>query len=207
MSKKQDAFYFENYISCAEYAVQAAQMLKDTLMNFKAKEMKKKLDEIHAIEHAADEKNHELMDRLARAFITPIEREDMLALSHNIDDLTDKIEEVFIRIYINQVKSIRPEAVSMLDTVIKCCQEVCGLMKEFADFRHSKDLKEKIIRINTLEEVADQMFIENMHDLHSADSNVLEIIAWREIYSYLEKCADACEEIAVVVGSIVMNNT
>ena len=70
-----------------------------------------------------------------------------------------------------------------------------------------KDLKEKIIRINTLEEVADQMFIENMHDLHSADSNVLEIIAWREIYSYLEKCADACEEIADVVGSIVMNNT
>ena len=139
--------------------------------------------------------------------LPPIEREDMLALSHNIDDLTDKIEEVFIRIYINQVKSIRPEAVSMLDTVIKCCQEVCGLMKEFADFRHSKDLKEKIIRINTLEEVADQMFIENMHDLHSADSNVLEIIAWREIYSYLEKCADACEEIADVVGSIVMNNT
>ena len=101
MSKKQDAFYFENYISCAEYAVQAAQMLKDTLMNFKAKEMKKKLDEIHAIEHAADEKNHELMDRLARAFITPIEREDMLALSHNIDEVTDKIEEVLIRIYIN----------------------------------------------------------------------------------------------------------
>lgn len=207
MSKKQDSFYFENYICCAEYAVQAALMLKETLMNFKAKEMKKRLDEIHAIEHAADEKNHELIDRLARAFITPIEREDMMALSRNIDELTDKIEEVFIRIYINQVKNIRPDAVTMLDTVIKCCQEVCALMKEFADFRHSKNLKEKIIRINTLEEVADQMFIENMHELHSADTNVLDVIAWREIYTYLEKCADACETIADVVGTIVMNNT
>ena len=99
-------------------------------------------------------KKHELSDRLTKAFITPIEREDIAALSEQIDDLTDKIEEVFIRIYINNVKAIRPEALKMLELVIQCCEEVCGLMREFANFRRSKELKDRIIQINSLEEEA-----------------------------------------------------
>ena len=65
------------------------------------------MEEIHRIEHEADEKKHQLTDRLAKAFITPIEREDIISLSYNIDELTDKAEEVFIRIYMNNVQTIR----------------------------------------------------------------------------------------------------
>lgn len=145
-----------------------------------------RLDELHKIEHEADMKKHELSDRLTKAFITPIEREDIAALSEQIDDLTDKIEEVFIRIYINNVKAIRPEALKMLELVIQCCEEVCGLMREFANFRRSKELKDRIIQINSLEEEADRLYIASMHSLHSEEKDVLAVIAWREIYSYLE---------------------
>ena len=124
-----------------------------------------------------------------------------------IDDLTDKIEEVFIRIYINNVKAIRPEALKMLELVIQCCEEVCGLMREFANFRRSKELKDRIIQINSLEEEADRLYIASMHSLHSEEKDVLAVIAWREIYSYLEKCADACEHAADVVESVVMKNS
>lgn len=166
-----------------------------------------RLDELHKIEHEADVKKHELSDRLTKAFITPIEREDIAALSEQIDDLTDKIEEVFIRIYINNVKAIRPEALKMLELVIQCCEEVCGLMREFANFRRSKELKDRIIQINSLEEEADRLYIASMHSLHSEEKDVLAVIAWREIYSYLEKCADACEHAADVVESVVMKNS
>lgn len=207
MSRKQDDFYFQNFITCAGYSCEAAHLLKEILSDFKPEDTRKRLDELHGIEHAADEKKHEMSDSLTKAFITPIEREDIAALSQQIDDLTDKIEEVFIRIYMNNVRSIRPEALKMLDVVIQCCEEVCGLMREFANFRKSKELKERIIHINSLEEEADRLYISSMRKLHTEEKNVLEIIAWREIYSYLEKCADACEHAADVVGSVVMKNS
>ena len=207
MAKKQDDFYFQNFITCAEFSSQAAHLLKDILSDFRPEETKKRLDELHAIEHAADEKKHELNDKLVKAFITPIEREDIASLSQQIDNLTDKIEEVFIRIYINNVSKIRPEALEMLDIVIRCCEEICGLMREFANFRRSKELKDRIIRINSLEEAADRLYIANIRALHSEEKDVLEIIAWREIYSYLEKCADACEHAADVVEGVVMKNS
>lgn len=207
MSKKQDDFYFQNFIECVGFSCDAANMLKQILSDFKPEETKEKLDALHKIEHAADEKKHQLNDKLVKAFITPIEREDIAALSEQIDDMTDKIEEVFIRIYINNVSRIRPEALQMLDLVIQCCEETRSLMEEFSNFRHSKKLKDRIIHINSLEEEADRLYIANMKALHSEDNNVLEIIAWREIYSYLEKCVDSCEHAADVVEHVIMKNS
>ncbi|MGI6006146.1 MAG: DUF47 domain-containing protein [Ruminococcus sp.] len=207
MAKKQDSFYFDNFVECAKLSCQAAYLLKKFLTDFKAEDMSEKLSEIHKIEHEADEKKHQLTDKLAKAFITPIEREDISSLSHNIDEMTDKIEEVFIRVYMNNVQVIKPEAVDMLDVIIQCCEEVCGLLQEFSNFRRSKKIKDYIIRINTLEEEADQLYISNMRNLHMDNSDLLHIIAWREIYTYLEKCADACEHVADDVESVVMNNS
>ncbi len=207
MAKKQDMFYFDNFCTCADFSCQAACLLDRTMREFNPAQIKEKLDEMHTVEHAADEKKHEMLHILAKAFITPIEREDIASLSEQIDDLTDKIEEVFIRIYINNVSTIRPEALKMLDLVIQCCEEVCGLMREFANFRRSKELKDRIIQINSLEEEADRLYIASMYSLHSEEKDVLAVIAWREIYSYLEKCADACEHAADVVESVVMKNS
>ena len=208
MSKKQDTFYYDNFISCAEEACRAADLLKTTLEDFHPEQIAGKLQEIHAIEHQADDKKHMLTDRLAKAFITPIDREDILTLSQNIDEITDKIEEVLIRIYINHIQTIRPEALKTLDVVIRCCNETCNLLRELADFRHSKALKEIVIRINTLEEEADQMFIQQYVRLHDeCKDHPQQIIAWREIYEYLERCADACEHTADTVSSIVMKNS
>ena len=207
MSKKQDAFYYDNFVACAELARKATHFLKEKLTAFDPAKMEENMEEIHRIEHEADEKKHQLTDRLAKAFITPIEREDIISLSYNIDELTDKAEEVFIRIYMNNVQTIRPDALRMLDIVIACTEEVCALVKEFPDFRRSKKLNESIIRINSLEEQADRIYFASMRALHTEGGDVLEILAWREIYTYLEKCADACEHVADVVEEVVMKNS
>lgn len=207
MSKKQDAYYYNNFITCAEYSCKAVHLLKEILTDFKPDEISAKMKEIHDIEHQADDAKHAMTDKLAKAFITPIEREDILALSHHIDDVTDKVEEVLIRIYINNVQEIPEEALQLLDIVCKCCEEVRNLLNEFADFKHSKSLRDKIISINTMEEEADALYISSMRKLHVEDKDVLHIIAWSEVYSYLEKCADACEHVADTVGSVVMKNS
>ena len=207
MSKKQDSYYYNNFISCAEYSCKAVHLLKEILTHFNPQEISRRLDEIHEIERMADDKKHELTDKLAKAFITPIEREDIVELSHHIDDVTDKVEEVLIRVYINNVQKIPQEALQLLYVVCQCCEEVQNLLKEFADFRHSNKITQKIIAINTLEEEADSLYISNMRKLHTEGNDVLYIIAWTEIFNYFEKCADACEHVADTVGSIVMKNS
>ena len=207
MSKKQDAFYFENFITCAGFACQEAHLLEEVIQHFEPSTLKQKLDQMHELEHAADEKKHELHNVLAKAFITPIEREDMVLLSQSIDELTDEIEDVLLRIYCNNVKSIRPDALDLANVLIRCCEEVRMLMNEFSDFHHSKKLREHIIHINTMEEQADKLFIAAMRKLHTTCTDPIVIITWREIYIYLEKCADACEHVADAVESIVMKNT
>ena len=195
MSKKQDDYYFDNFMKCAEYSCKAAYLLKEILTEFQPEEISKKMEEIHEIERQADTQRHEITDKLAKAFITPIEREDIIALSHHIDDVTDKIEEM------------RQEVFLMLDVVIECCEELQTLLKEFKNFKHSKELKPSIIRMNTLEEKEDELFISSMRKLHVEEQDVRNIIAWREIYTYLEKCADACEHVADIVGSVAMKNS
>ena len=78
------------------------------------------------------------------------------------------------------------------------------MLREFEHFHHSKMLHRHIVQINSLEEQADKLYISCMYDLHGSRSTPLDIIAWREIYTYLEKCADTGEHIADVVESVVM---
>lgn len=207
MSKKSDSYYFQNFIECVECGCQAAKMLEDNLNHFDTGLLQDKLDELHRIEHDADKKKHEMMAVLVKAFITPIEREDIILLSQSIDEVTDKIEDVLIRIYINNVQQIRPEALVFIKVIIRCCEALKEVMEEFADFRKSKTLHGLIIEINALEEEGDRLFIESMRRLHAEVTDPIEIIAWREIYVYLEKCCDACEHVADVVESVIMKNT
>lgn len=207
MAKKNENFFFENFISCADFSLQAAKLLKDSLTGFSPASMKRLLDEMHRVEHAADMKKHEMKAVLVKAFITPIEREDIMMLSQNIDDVTDCIEDVLLRVYINNVNRIRPDSLPFADLIIRCCQTLLDALGDFADFKKSKTLNERLIEINTLEEEADKLFLSSMRTLHTECSNSLEIIAWREIYAYMEKCADACEHVADVIEEILMKNT
>ena len=102
---------------------------------------------------------------------------------------------------------IKPEAVAFTKVIIRCCQALKEVMEEFCDFQKSKTLHGLIIEINALEEEGDRLFIDSMRKLHTEEEDPIQIIAWREIYSYLEKCCDACEHVADIVESVIMKNT
>ena len=114
---------------------------------------------------------------------------------------------MFLRLYTNNIRKMHPDAVDMAKVVIHCCESVKEMLVEFPNFKRSKTLKDHIIRINTMEEEADRRFISCMAALHRSGADALEIIAWREVYKYLENCADACENVADVVEGVIMDNT
>ena len=207
MGSKQNSFYFDNFIACADYSRKAAQLLDKGMRQFDPAQIGDMIEEMHEVEHAGDEKKHELLNVLAKAFITPIEREDIILLGQNIDEVTDKIEDVLLRMYCNHIKSVRPDALELVAVVIECCDELKEMLEEFPRFKNSKKLHEKIVNINTLEEKADQLFISSMRNLHTTCDDPVMIIVWREIYIYLEKCVDACEHVADTVESVIMKNS
>ncbi len=207
MAKKQDAFYFDTFVSAVDCACRAADILNDTMKNYAPEALGERLGVMHEVENEADCKKHELMEVLAKAFITPIEREDIMLLSRNIDDLVDDIEDVIIRLYCNNIKTIRPDALNTAELIAKCTRVVKSLMQEFANFKHSKMLRQYMIDINTLEEEADKLFINSVRELHVNCADPMEVFAWHELYRYLEHCMDSCEHVAEIVESVVMKNS
>ena len=103
MKKKKEEFYYKNLCSAMEYAYQAAQFLTETLKHFDKETIQEKLDAMHELEQKGDVKKHKMMKALSQAFITPIEREDLVSLSGYIDDITDAVEEVLLQIYMSNV--------------------------------------------------------------------------------------------------------
>lgn len=110
----------------------------------------------------ADLIKHDLLEHLAREFISPIEREDILTLSQHIDDVTDAIEDVLLRMYMFRIHTLRPQTLEFSKLIVKCCASMKKMMEEFKHFRRSNSIKDHVVEINRLEEVGDHLYTEAM---------------------------------------------
>lgn len=204
---KGDKFYFENFCESTALSVEAANYLVECLEKYDPAELGPMLDKMHRIEHQADIKKHEMNSALAKAFVTPVDREDLDMLSHQLDDVTDMIEEVLQLFYINNIRSIQPAAVEMAKKIVISCELLNQLMGEFENFKKSKKIQPLIIELNDVEEECDRLYLSSMRALSTGNLEPLTVIAWRDIYAGLEACADACEHVSECVGTVIMKNT
>ncbi len=208
MAKKTAYNYFNFFIEMAGCAHNAADYLKKCFANFESENIKTMLDEMHEIEHSADLKKHEMSEKLLREFLPPIDRDDIMELSASLDQVVDGIEDVVLRLYMFDIRSLRDEAKQMADIVVALCNELTELLADFEGFKKNlPDLKEHIIAINNLEEQADKIYIEAMRTLYTGTASAAELCAWKEIYDFLERCCDRCEHVADAVETVIMKNS
>lgn len=203
---KKEMNYFDNYAECAAMAVEMAKAVKSFLERFNPAQLEEQMKLIHEMEHRGDEKKHQLFSALLRAFVTPIERDDLMNISQSIDDVMDAMDDIIIEMNITQVQSIRPESLPFAQLIIRCCTAMAELMEEFKCFKKSKKIKDIIININFLEEEGDRLYIAAMKNLYATCQNPLEVMAWRQIYSAFETVCDKCEDVADIVESIMIGN-
>lgn len=207
MARKNEFDYFDSFVKLSEYCYDAAKMLDDILINFNADTLEEKMKKMHEIEHKADLHAHEITRRLAKEFITPIEREDIVVLVHEIDDITDSIEDVLLHMYMYNVKEIRNDALRFSKIILQSCEELIVTFEEFKNFRKSKEIHNRIVHINKLEEDGDNLYTEAVRKLHMTSTNPIEIMSWTTAFNRLEKCCDACEEAVNIVESVIMKNS
>ena len=204
---KGDKFYFENFAASTALSKEAATYLVNCLENYDPNNIESMLKQMHEIEHRADMKKHEMNEVLAKAFVTPVDREDLDMLSHQLDDVTDKIEEVLQMFFINDIQTMQPAAIEFAKNIVRSCELLTALMDEFENFKRSKRIQGLIIELNDVEEVCDQLYLTSMRALSKNSTDALVTIAWRDIYECLEACADACEHVSECVGTVIMKNT
>lgn len=207
MARKNEFDYFDSFVKLSEYCCDAAKMLDEVLINFDVNTLEEKMKEMHDIEHASDIQGHEIMRRLAKEFITPIEREDIVLLVNEIDNITDTIEDVLLHIYMYNIREIRNNALRFSKLILKSCGELRIAFEEFKNFRKSKTIHDKIVHINKLEEDGDGLYTESVRKLHMKSKDAIEIMAWTVAFNSLEKCCDACEDTANVIESVMMKNS
>ena len=171
----------------------------NSLSDVKRKELVKKIKEI---ESKGDNIVHNIIGSLDKAFITPIDKEDIHRLSMLLDDAIDFIYATSIRLTIFKINRIddhiRKLADIILETVKKIELGVIGVSK-------LKSMNRFYIDIHTLENKADDIYHEALGDLFNK-KDPIEIIKYREIYEYLENITDRCEDIANVIESIVVKH-
>jgi hypothetical protein len=195
------------FVAIAEDAIKAAQHLEKTVKDFNGAKTEKLAKSMHEIEHGADLKKHDLMKALADEFMTPIEREDIVTLASELDDVLDYIEEVFQLFFMFNIQEMRPQAIDFADLIVRSTTAMKVCFDEFHNFRRSQTIGGKIIEVNVVEELADVLYIKAMRELYTKEKDPVKINAWGIIFDKLEKICDHCEHVADTIESVIMKNT
>lgn len=207
MIGKKSNNYFEEFVKLIDFSCKSSKALLNIINSYDIKNLEKQRISMHKIEHNADIEKHNLINKLQKEFITPIEREDIITITEVIDDLTDYIEDIVICMYMYNIHSLRKEIFSFTKVIDKSCDSLKQLFIEFQNYKKSTKINDLIITINKYEEDADKIYVDASKTLYAYTKEPIEIMKWNEIFDRLEKCCDSCEKIANTIENIIMKNT
>ena len=199
--------YFSALIQMADFACQAAKYFDNVVNNFDTSQLAKKIEELHQIENKADEKRHEIIQNLAKEFLPPIEREDIVELASKLDDIIDGIDDVLQHFYLYNIEKLLPECKDFSKLVVQCCESIKSIADEFNNFRKSPTILANIIHTNKLEGEGDRLYAEMMRKIFTSDISVKEVFIWKNIVMLFENCCDYCEQSAALFEIAIIKNS
>jgi len=202
--KKERLNYFDEFLKNISYAVESADVLDEYINHFNSEISFEKEQIVHKLENDADYNLHNILNYLIKDFVPPFDREDIIMLVHDIDDLEDYIDEVVININILGVQKLRSDASKFTDLISKTALKLKELFLKFKETKKYEIIHKYVIDINDSEEVGDKLYQDSMRNLFLNEKDPIEIIKWRKIYDCLENCMDSCEKIANSVDEIIL---
>ncbi|AJY74331.1 DUF47 domain-containing protein [Paenibacillus beijingensis] len=203
MFKKKDIF-FKTFEDMADTLVEAIEFFANGLGDLSdvdtfAKKMKE-------FESKCDRYTHTILTELNKTFITPIEREDIMALTTALDDVMDEIEACASRFGMYQVKEADEYMRLFADILVRSSQQIKKAIYLLTE-KKLLAIREPNIAINELENQADDILRVSIKTLFANVTDPIEIIKRKEMYEMLEKTTDYCEDVADTLESIIMRNS
>jgi predicted phosphate transport protein (TIGR00153 family) len=163
------------------------------------------IKEMEEIEHKNDEITHKIFIELGRNFITPFDREDIHALASALDDIADYIYAAAKKINFYKIDPISDQGIQKTAEAIKeAVAAVKDAVMELRNLKNTQKIIECVIKINSIENSADDIFDMSIERLFESDVDAKELIKRREIYQVMETATDKCEDAGNVIESIVV---
>lgn len=194
--------FFVMFRDMAKNIVDGAVVLKEMLDHFNDPHKSQHL--IKEIEHKGDMQTHDIIKKLNKSFITPLDREDIYALAGALDDIIDIIDASAQHIIVYHIDSITPEAKELGFIILKSCQTIEKAVAILE--KQPKLISEYCVEINSLENEADLVRSGAISRLFDEEKDPIRLIKWKEIYENLEFVTDKCEDAVNILESIVVKN-
>jgi hypothetical protein len=195
--------FFEIFDQAASNILKATTLLVALMENFDNLEAKAK--EVYEVEQDGDMLTHDIMKKINKTFLTPIDREDIHALACSMDDVLDLIWGAVDRLVVFKIKAPTKEALDISQDLHRTAEVLQKSIRELKSKNYSH-VQEHCIEINRLENRVDRTFRDALGRLFDEESDPVLIIKWKEVYEHLEDASDRCEDVANVLEAIVLKN-
>ena len=197
--------FFDLFVAVAERNKEAAKHLHDL---FQAPPDRRiaLVEAIKRLEHEADQVTHEVVNRLDRTFITPLDREDIHKLASDLDDVMDAMDRTARRSQIFRVGAAPPgvkQLTELIEKMVAVLALAVGCLKEK---KSGEDVMQYCVEVKRLEEEGDAIYHEGLGRMFDTEKDPLEVIKWKEIYETLELTLDQSEDVANVLESITLKH-
>jgi uncharacterized protein Yka (UPF0111/DUF47 family) len=196
--------FFDLFEEAADNVLKAAHAFLELVSHWSPTSEKIKL--IRDLEHEGDRMTHEVIDKLNRVFITPLDREDIHSLTTELDDVIDIIQSTMDRMLLFQIASTTPALIKMVEVLVQSVEVIGKAIRSLRDLAHTRRTLDFCIEANRLENEGDACLAAALKELFANPTDVLQVIKWKEIYEATEFATDKCEDIANIIEGIVVKN-
>jgi len=197
----REARFFDDFVAMAEQIRLGAAMLEEMLAPDKP--IWDKADQIKEVEHKCDFLTHEIIQRLHRTFVTPLDREDIHELARSLDDVMDAIDASAAVVRLYSIERVRPDARELVRIIKASTDEMVKALKAL---ERKQGVAEPAVEINRLENEADRVHQAAVRRLFEEERDPITIMKWKEILDFLEESTDRCEDVANAVEGIVVKH-
>jgi len=195
--------FFGLFLKQVEIIAEAARLLLDGVRAGNSR-LAAFATEINVLEHRGDEIIHEIFTRLNQTFITPLDPEDIHAVSSALDDVLDGLEDTAHRLVSYHIDPIPANMITLAEMVWSCSK---SLKSAFEALEAKRPVIDYCIEINRLENEADLIGRSAVVDLFNKEKNPITLIKLKEVYDFFEETIDSCEDVADVLQNVVVKNS
>lgn len=203
LKQRKDTSIYDLLEAQANVATQSAHAFLAMANDFG--NLPKYAEQLDELEGKGDRLTHELQNKIATVFITPLDKEDLRELSQALDDVTDLIEAAAARAELYSLTQRRDDLLPLVELLLKLAELTESAVKELRNgFTKSKTLRNTLTEIHTVENQSDRAFRKALKNLfHEPGIDALTVIKWKEMFDRIEHASDKCEDIAAIIGTII----
>ncbi len=196
--------FYELFEDVAEKGYEMGLKLKEMVSEPEKNKRAGILSQIEDLEHKNDDNTHRIFTELGRNFITPFDREDIHYLATALDDIADYIYGSAKKINFYNVNPNDTGIQKMAELILQGTVEIRKAVLGLRDMKHLREMTEALVKVNSIENQADDVFDMSIEMLFQQENDFKEVIKKREIYQVMEIATDKCEDAANVIESIII---